>query len=607
MLKNYRVSFFIYFLIFGLIVELTTLTITNYLEYINIQKEIKERHQNELLAKKHILENLIYRVESSIDSIINNNIFQNFLKNQSSKENKKLVKELFLFTSNENKSYMQVRFLNTNGDEKIRIDRDLNSTNSFVIDDLNLQNKKDRYYFYESIQKQPNEFWFSKLDLNQENGQIEFPFKPTLRIAKPIELNGEKKGIVIINILMEKFLKQLSKSYSFNIHLIDKRGNYIYSNDEKKAWSVDLKNNYNIFKDISLKKDEINQEFEFENVFFNKLNYLIDSQQQIFIVFQSKDEIVTKMLLNNLYSGFWILLFVLFLSIPIAYRISRTPIRLHSNLESALKKLERSQEVVDKHVLTLQINAKGYIKSISEAFSKKKQCTKEELIGKAYSQVVQPASIKKTNILLSKEVKTTDKNGSELWVSQTILPIIENGSLEGYDAFLTDITDKKEIEKRSILDPLTQIYNRIKLDESLQIELDRANRTKREFSLIMTDIDFFKKVNDNYGHQIGDEVLVKFASQIKSNIRKTDILGRFGGEEFIIILPDTNKDGALKLAQKLRKIIENYKFSENFQITASFGVSSYQENDTETTITKRADDALYKAKENGRNQACFGE
>lgn len=607
MLKNYRVSFFIYFLIFGLIVELTTLTITNYLEYINIQKEIKERHQNELLAKKHILENLIYRVESSIDSIINNNIFQNFLKNQNSKENKKLVKELFLFTSNENKSYMQVRFLNTNGDEKIRIDRDLNSTNSFVIDDLNLQNKKDRYYFYESIQKQPNEFWFSKLDLNQENGQIEFPFKPTLRIAKSVELNGEKKGIVIINILMEKFLKQLSKSYSFNIHLIDKRGNYIYSNDEKKAWSVDLKNNYNIFKDISLKKDEINQEFEFENVFFNKLNYLIDSQQQIFIVFQSKDEIVTKMLLNNLYSGFWILLFVLFLSIPIAYRISRTPIRLHSNLESALKKLERSQEVVDKHVLTLQINAKGYIKSISEAFSKKKQCTKEELIGKAYSQVVQPASIKKTNILLSKEVKTTDKNGSELWVSQTILPIIENGSLEGYDAFLTDITDKKEIEKRSILDPLTQIYNRIKLDESLQIELDRANRTKREFSLIMTDIDFFKKVNDNYGHQIGDEVLVKFASQIKSNIRKTDILGRFGGEEFIIILPDTNKDGALQLAQKLRKIIENYKFSENFQITASFGVSSYQENDTETTITKRADDALYKAKENGRNQACFGE
>lgn len=600
-MKNYKVSFFIYFLFFGLIVELTTLAITSYLNYLDIEKEIKHRYKNELLSKKDILENLIYRVESSIDSIIKNEIFKNYLENPN---NKKMVKNLFLFTSNENKSYMQVRFLDINGDEKIRIDRDLNSTKSFIIENKNLQNKKDRYYFYESIDKSPKHFWFSKLDLNQENGAIEIPIKPTLRIAKSVVYKGEKKGIIIINILMQKFLEQISKSYSFNIHLADKWGNYIYSSDPKKSWSLDFRNNYNILQDINLNLEKINDDLEFNNVFFSKLDYLIDSKQQIFIVFQSKHEMIDKMMLKNLTSGFWILLFVLGLSIPIAYQISRTPINLHSNLESALIKLKRSQDIVDKHVLTLQISAKGYIKSISEAFSNKKQCSKEELIGKEYSQVVEAPDTTKTNILLSKEVKTKDKNGLELWVSQTILPIIENGSLEGYDAFLTDITDKKEIERRSVLDPLTKIYNRIKIDESLETEIKRSRRTGADFSIVMADIDFFKKINDNFGHQAGDDVLVNFAKEIKSHIRKTDIFGRYGGEEFIIILPDTNKNGALKLAEKLRKTIEEFKFSENFKITSSFGVSSYQKDDDEMSITKRADDALYKAKENGRNQVC---
>lgn len=600
-MKNYKVSFFIYFLFFGLIVELTTLAITSYLNYLDIEKEIKHRYENELLSKKDILENLIYRVESSIDSIVKNKIFKNYLENPN---NKKMVKNLFLFTSNENKSYMQVRFLDINGDEKIRIDRDLNSTKSFIVENENLQNKKDRYYFYESIGKSPEYFWFSKLDLNQENGAIEIPIKPTLRIAKSVVYKGEKKGIIIINILMQKFLEQISKSYSFNIHLTDKWGNYIYSSNSKKSWSLDFRNNYNILKDINLNLKKINDNLEFNNVFFSKLNYLIDSKQQIFIVFQSKHEMIDKMMLKHLTSGFWILLFVLVLSIPIAYQISRTPINLHSNLESALLKLKRSQDIVDKHVLTLQINAKGYIKSISEAFSNKKQCSKEELIGKKYSKIVEAPDTAKTNILLSKEVKTKDKNGLELWVSQTILPIIENGSLEGYDAFLIDITDRKEIERRSVLDPLTKIYNRTKIDESLETEIERSKRTGAVFSIVMADIDFFKKINDNFGHQAGDDVLVNFAKEIKSHIRKTDIFGRYGGEEFIIILPDTNKNGALKLAQKLRKTIEDFKFSENFKITSSFGVSSYQKDDDEMSITKRADDALYKAKENGRNQVC---
>ncbi len=162
-----------------------------------------------------------------------------------------------------------------------------------------------------------------------------------------------------------------------------------------------------------------------------------------------------------------------------------------------------------------------------------------------------------------------------------------------------------ELTKISITDKLTGIYNRSKLDENLQKELARSERNGDLFAVIMLDIDHFKAVNDNFGHQVGDEVLVTIAKILHKNLRKIDTLGRWGGEEFLILCPHTNKEGGIEKAQRLRKLIESYNFKGVGQKTASFGVAIYRQDDTEKSIIHRVDTAMYQAKNNGRNQVVF--
>ncbi len=151
-------------------------------------------------------------------------------------------------------------------------------------------------------------------------------------------------------------------------------------------------------------------------------------------------------------------------------------------------------------------------------------------------------------------------------------------------------------------DRLTQVYNRYMLDSEMERELARAARYDSLFSVILLDIDHFKNVNDNYGHHAGDTVLVAISSLLSINVRETDVLGRWGGEEFLVICPETSLEGAVLLAEKLRKKIEELHFpamKEN--VTASLGVAAYVKGETGEDLVKRADDALYRAKKMSRN------
>lgn len=150
-------------------------------------------------------------------------------------------------------------------------------------------------------------------------------------------------------------------------------------------------------------------------------------------------------------------------------------------------------------------------------------------------------------------------------------------------------------------DTLTQTYNRSKLDALLKHELERSIRYKHPFSLIMIDIDFFKMVNDIHGHLEGDKVLIQFASILQKNIRSNDYLGRWGGEEFLIICSNTSLDEALVVAEKLRTCVGTSTFDKVNTITASFGITSWKEDDSHEIIIKRVDDALYHSKKSGRN------
>ncbi|MGM0653333.1 MAG: GGDEF domain-containing protein [Bacillota bacterium] len=164
-----------------------------------------------------------------------------------------------------------------------------------------------------------------------------------------------------------------------------------------------------------------------------------------------------------------------------------------------------------------------------------------------------------------------------------------------------------ELQKMARTDMLTGLNNRMRFTEYVEMETSRLKRTGGQSCLIFMDLDYFKIVNDTYGHPSGDTVLKWLAGIIKSQIRSTDILARFGGEEFAIMLPNTSVEGTLKVAEKIRSAIESCSFPgkmESLKMTASFGVAplSSGENDSFKTAYKKADTALYRAKQGGRNQ-----
>lgn len=158
------------------------------------------------------------------------------------------------------------------------------------------------------------------------------------------------------------------------------------------------------------------------------------------------------------------------------------------------------------------------------------------------------------------------------------------------------------LEKQANTDSLTGIFNRRKFMQVASHELSRFKRHKHMFAILMLDIDDFKKINDNFGHDVGDKVIKKFADIIQEETRDSDCFARWGGEEFIIMLPESDLSGRCILAEKLINLINNYKFDHDERVTVSMGVTSSIENDDNLDeIIKRADHALYKAKDSGKN------
>ena len=171
---------------------------------------------------------------------------------------------------------------------------------------------------------------------------------------------------------------------------------------------------------------------------------------------------------------------------------------------------------------------------------------------------------------------------------------VKNRELERANARITELTRT---------DPLTQLANRRYFQERIREMVSLSERKSEPLSLIMTDIDTFKAVNDTFGHDAGDRVLKGFAGLMKSMVRNEDLPARFGGEEFIIVLPLTNSRQAYALAERIRCALQEQDFLENrHQITASFGVSQLEPGESPDSCIKRADMALYQAKNAGRNQ-----
>jgi diguanylate cyclase (GGDEF)-like protein/PAS domain S-box-containing protein len=202
------------------------------------------------------------------------------------------------------------------------------------------------------------------------------------------------------------------------------------------------------------------------------------------------------------------------------------------------------------------------------------------------------------------------KDKQTYYEEETITPIMDNNhQIQHFVATSKDITDRVKMEEKlqrlAITDELTSIYNRYKINQEIDIEIARAKRYKNSFSLIMIDIDNFKNVNDTYGHDMGDYVLQELSAVILKLIRESDRFGRWGGEEFMIIAPNIEKEQVMQLGNKLKDVIATHTFKNVKQVTISLGITLFNNADTKENILKRVDEALYESKENGRNRLTF--
>ncbi len=203
------------------------------------------------------------------------------------------------------------------------------------------------------------------------------------------------------------------------------------------------------------------------------------------------------------------------------------------------------------------------------------------------------------------ELTARRKDGEEIFVEISLSAVKARGGWHAV-GIARDITARKQAERQleflATTDPLTGASNRRRFDGVLHVEIARSRRYGVPLSLIIFDIDYFKRVNDSLGHPVGDRVLIQLVELVSANIRETDMFARLGGEEFAVLAPNCDANCARQFAEKLRRVVEAHAFPDVDRLTCSFGVAEYRDAEDEHALIKRADEALYCAKGEGRNR-----
>jgi len=255
--------------------------------------------------KEHNFNSYTQNIKKLLFLINQNKYFKDFVKN---KNNEELVKNLFLNYSMLDDSIFQLRYLDGNGQEIIRIDQERKNK---VVEKKNLQNKKNRYYFDAIYKLNRNEIWLSNIDLNTEHGKIEIPYKPTLRIGLPVYVDEQKKGILIINLNVSRFLNVIKENTFFWISIIDGNENILITNKSKYDWSKYLntgKKIYDVYPELKNKKNQLN---------IKKLD--IKSSEELYLVFEAKEIDYVRILKERTEEFNFILLYIFVGMLSIAY------------------------------------------------------------------------------------------------------------------------------------------------------------------------------------------------------------------------------------------------------------------------------------------------
>lgn len=281
-------------------------------------------------------------------------------------------------------------------------------------------------------------------------------------------------------------------------------------------------------------------------------------------------------------------------------------------LDDLKKELEVRNTIIQENVLYSRTDLQGVILETTDAFCDLCGYSKEELIGNTHSLLKHPSvdeeiyrDMWKTILSGQKwkgKLPNIRKDGSTFIISLTIIPTFDDeGSTNGFMAFRNDITS----DQLALHDPLTQLYNRRAFDEQFTLLFAESCITHNPLCVIMADIDHFKQINDRFGHLRGDDVLKAVAAILIENTRIKDICARWGGEEFVLVLPSTSLSQAIDIAERIRSTIENLIQFDDIGVTCSFGIGEKESGEKIHGFLERVDQKLYIAKQEGRNRLIY--
>jgi diguanylate cyclase (GGDEF)-like protein/PAS domain S-box-containing protein len=645
--------------IFAVAAAILTLAIAIgvYLDSSELLERIKVRETARLEIAKNRVSQDLSSVALDLHILAGLPAMQRYLDSGDPVQRNELAR-FFLLLSGESARYDQVRYLDASGQEVIRIN--YNDGKPSVVPTKELQNKAGRYFFRDAFNLDRHEIFVSPLDLNIEHDKIEMPYKPMVRFGMPVfDSAGHKKGVILLNYfggqLLQHFRDVMSGGDQHVAMLLNRDGFWLSGPSRELEWGFMLNRpDHVISRDFP---DEWKTIAANENGFLQSPAGLFvystiyplqsgqhsssgsplahaPSQQELDVseyhwklVSQIPSDVLLQQGALREPGNRALVFFAYVLLALVAFVIAYLNLWRKQSVEHLRANETRLREITTTMSDGLMVVGKdGRILFANPEASLLLGYEPKELLGADMHDLLHVAADGSTaprtecpvlNITRSGQtyrgVEETfkRKDGTVMPVSVSVSAVHRDKDVGDIVIAFHDISERKalerELEHRAHTDVLTGLSNRRHFYELAEQEFTRAKRYGTPLAVLMLDIDHFKQINDKYGHHIGDTVLRKLSEVCLKTLRENDIIGRLGGEEFAILLPEAEGERAMEVAERLRLAAANVRMAlereGHFRFFVSIGVTSMVVTDDDfDSILKRADAALYTAKKAGRNR-----
>lgn len=613
------------------------------------KKLLQAKQQQQLQMSLQSLQRDISGIVRELQYMADSESLRRFINSRDPQQMLRATKDIANFARRLDR-YDQVRWLDTRGMERLRIDH--RDGNTRIVPAAELQDKSSRYYYKEAIFLTPGSIYISPLDLNVEHGKVEEPHRPMLRFATPTtDAKGMTNGLLIFNyqagVMLDNFATTLLVPNT-ELALLNARGYWLYSSVGEPTWTFMFgrderfaSHHLRAWQEIGSHSSGIVEEqdglYTYASFYPTRFSMELNSnnenrlrqearltpldQERWIIVTHSPQSALN--LVNYEHFNHYLALFIL--SIIVLAILSWRNARAHLEKNILLDRLGLHAAVMENATNGVMItDPNNRIVSINNAFTELTGYSEEEVIGKDPSIL---SSSKHDESYFAEmwltlkeqgrwegELWNRHKNGELYpeWVSITAV-LNHKGELANYIGIFSLLSEQKNTEARlrelANSDPLTGLINRnLFMDRALQA-LATARRIQSKTALLFLDLDSFKPINDSLGHSAGDQVLREVAKRMQDSVRGSDTVARFGGDEFVILLTglkDAEEAGVVadKIIQAVSQPLEHN--GVECRVGASIGISVCPDNaETVDTLVRYADMAMYVAKESGRGRYSY--